>query len=102
MLVACLVVGRRGDDAGSLALALAAALVLTPVVWQHYLVVLVVPLAAARPRMSAVWLLPVALWLAPTNGNGAWWQTPLVGATAAVLVVATVRRRPSSIRPVTA
>ena len=83
LLVACLIVGRRGDEAGSLALALAAALVLTPVVWQHYLVVLVVPLAAAKPRMSAVWLLPVALWLAPTNGNGAWWQTPLVGVAAA-------------------
>jgi hypothetical protein len=102
LLGACLVVGRRGDDAGSLALALAGALVLTPVVWQHYLVVLVVPLAAAKPRMSAVWLLPVALWLAPTNGNGDWWQTPLVGATAVALVVATVWRRPSPIGPVTA
>ena len=91
LLVACARVARRGDDAGSLALALAAAFAVSPVVWQHYLIVLVVPLAAARPRMSVLWVIPIGLWLAPTNGNGAWWQTLLVGAVAATLVAASIR-----------
>jgi hypothetical protein len=33
-------------------------------------VLLLVPLAIARPRFSAVWLLPLLLWLTPLNGNG--------------------------------
>lgn len=88
LLAACWRVARRGDDVGSLALALAAALVLTPIVWQHYLLILVVPLAVARPKLSPVWLVPIVLWLAPTNGNGAWYQTVLVGAVAATMVAA--------------
>jgi hypothetical protein len=62
--------GRQGDDARSLICALAASLALTPVVWQHYLVLLVVPLALSRPRFSALWLLPLLLWLSPRAGHG--------------------------------
>jgi Glycosyltransferase family 87 len=43
-------------DRQSLTLALAASLVLTPVVWSHYLVLLLVPVALARPRLSGLWL----------------------------------------------
>jgi hypothetical protein len=89
-------VAGRGDDVGSLALALAAALVLTPIVWQHYLLILVVPLAVARPKLSPVWLVPIVLWLAPTNGNGAWYQTVLVGAVAATMVAAVLWPAPSA------
>ena len=48
-------------DRRSLGLALAAALVLTPILWLHYLVLLFVPIALARPRLSAVWFVPLAL-----------------------------------------
>jgi hypothetical protein len=47
---------RFDRDRQSLTLALAAALVLTPVVWSHYLVLLLVPVAIARPRLSGLWL----------------------------------------------
>lgn len=40
---------------------LAAALVLTPILWLHYLVLLVLPVALARPRLSALWLAPLSL-----------------------------------------
>ena len=52
-------VGER--DRRSLTLMLAAGFVLTPILWLHYLVLLVVPIALARPRLSALWLVPLAL-----------------------------------------
>jgi hypothetical protein len=51
----------RERDRRSLTLALAAALVLTPILWLHYLVLLVLPVALARPRLSALWLAPLVL-----------------------------------------
>lgn len=51
----------RERDRRSLTLALAAGLVLSPIVWLHYLVLLVVPIALARPRLSALWLAPLVL-----------------------------------------
>ena len=70
LLAVCVVLGRRGDDLRSFTAAVAAALAFTPVIWQHYLVLLLVPLAVARPRFSALWLLPVRLWLARARDNG--------------------------------
>jgi hypothetical protein len=35
--------------------------VLTPILWLHYLVLLVVPIALARPRLSLLWFAPLAL-----------------------------------------
>jgi alpha-1,2-mannosyltransferase len=55
---------RGNADSGdrrSLTLALAAGLVATPILWLHYLVLLVVPIALARPRLSTVWFAPLAL-----------------------------------------
>ena len=51
--------GRRR----SLGLAIAAALVLSPIVWRHFFVLLLVPLALSRPRFDAVWLIPIGLWV---------------------------------------
>jgi hypothetical protein len=50
-------------DRLSLTFALAAGFVLTPILWLHYLVLLVVPIALARPRLSALWFVPLALTL---------------------------------------
>jgi hypothetical protein len=53
----------RGDRDGRLrsafGLAVIAALTTTPIVWQHYMVLLVVPIAFASPRFSRLWLLPL-------------------------------------------
>jgi alpha-1,2-mannosyltransferase len=87
----CVVAGRRGDDAGSLALALAASLILTPIVWLHYFVLLFVPIAIARRTFSWIWLLPALFWITPYEENfGAYWRIPVgLGIAALILVVAT-------------
>lgn len=68
LLVAAARVARRSGDARerdrrSLTLVVAAALVLSPIVWFHYLLLLLVPIALARPRLSGLWLVPLPLWL---------------------------------------
>jgi hypothetical protein len=62
----------------SLGLAIAAALVLSPIVWRHFFVLLLVPLALSRPRFDAVWLIPIGLWVGDGTFNGAPWQTACV------------------------
>jgi hypothetical protein len=53
---------RRNRDVVTLSLALAAALAASPIVWVHYFLLLLVPLALARPRFSALWLVPFAYY----------------------------------------
>ena len=48
---------------------LAAALAASPIVWMHYFLLLLVPLALARPRLSALWLVPFAYY---PLGETAW------------------------------
>jgi alpha-1,2-mannosyltransferase len=107
LLAVCVVLGRRGDDLGSFTAAVAAALAFTPVIWQHYLVLLLVPLAVARPRFSALWLLPVALWLAERDNNGVPIQTVLpllvtVALVTALLVRPAAREPEPSVAPAAA
>jgi alpha-1,2-mannosyltransferase len=67
LVVLCITWARRGDEPRALLAAVAAALAGTPVLWLHYLVLLAVPLALLRPRFSALWLLPVVLWICPRS-----------------------------------
>jgi alpha-1,2-mannosyltransferase len=85
---------RRDGDRLSLTLAIAAALLLSPIVWLHYFVLLLVPLALSRPRFSPAWvLLPLPFWFSSTNGqshgHGALIAVAL--ATAAAILVASSR-----------
>jgi hypothetical protein len=89
-LALCVMAGRRGDDRRSFTLAIVTTLLAAPIVWLHYLVFLAVPLAIARPRLSPVWLAPVALWFTPSD-NGAWWQTVLAFIVAGAVVTAALR-----------
>ena len=68
LLVLCFLYARGGDEVRSFTCAVAATLALSPIVWLHYLVVLLVPLAIARPRFSLLWLLPALLWVSPKPG----------------------------------
>jgi hypothetical protein len=83
LIVWCVVLGRRGDDVRSFTCAVAATLALSPIVWLHYLVALIVPLAIARPRFTWLWLLPVVLWISPKPGYAEGYETfgPAVIAT---------------------
>jgi glycosyl transferase family 87 len=59
----------RERDVAVLTLALATALAASPIVWVHYFLLLVVPLALTRPRLSPLWAVPFAY--APL-GESAW------------------------------
>ena len=78
-------------DRRSLTLALAAALVLTPILWLHYLVLLFVPIALARPRLSAIWFVPLALTVLEWRDWYRGWPRgetgPLLSTAIAVTVV---------------
>ena len=78
----------------SLALALAAAFCLSPIVWRHFFALLVVPLGIARPRFDSAWLVPLGMWAGTGTFNGAPWQTALV-LTLAGLTLALAERRPT-------
>jgi hypothetical protein len=92
-LVACAVVARRGDDRRSFVLAVAASLLLSPIVWLHYLALLLVPLCVTRPRFGPVWLLPIVLWAVPADGlNRTTWQTALALAVMAAVIAASMAR----------
>lgn len=82
----------------SLGLAIAAALILSPIVWRHFFTLLIVPLALSRPRFDLVWLIPIGLWVGDGTFNGAPWQTSLVLAFAG-LTFALCEFRPQDDRP---
>ena len=67
----------------SFSLALAAALVLSPIVWLDYFAVAAVALAVGRPRLSAIWFLPLATWGLQGAGIG----TGDTAASVRVLIV---------------
>ncbi len=48
--------GRRGADAASMAIAVLAAILGSPILWEYYYALLIVPLAIARPRFSWPWM----------------------------------------------
>jgi hypothetical protein len=52
----------RDREVAALTLCLAAALAASPIVWMHYFLLLLVPLALIRPRLSLLWLVPFAYW----------------------------------------
>ncbi|MDX6504828.1 MAG: alpha,2-mannosyltransferase [Gaiellaceae bacterium] len=93
LLAGCALVGRRGDDRRSLTLALAAALALSPIVWLHYFVLLLVPLALARRTFSALWLVPLLFWATPYEEHfGEHWRIGVGIAVAAIALTASWRR----------
>jgi len=73
---------------GSLGLAIAAAFVLSPIIWRHYFVVLAVPMAIAFPRLHPAWVIPLAFWLVPGTYNGGTWEVAVALATAGATVAA--------------
>jgi len=82
--------GRDGDRRAFVA-AIGAGVILSPIVWPHYLVILFVPIALYRRRLSAAWVLPLLFWLLPgpeSHGSTAWIVATLAISAAAVLLAA--------------
>jgi hypothetical protein len=93
LAVAAIVLASRGRDGDrrSFVLAVLAALLTTPLLWLHYLLLLFVPIALYRPRLSAIWFLPMLLWLTPSsNSHGETWRIVLALAVLVGVAVGTV------------
>jgi hypothetical protein len=90
----CIRLGRRGEDLRAFTCGILAALALTPIVWAHYVLLLLAPLGVVRPRFSAVWLVPVLLWASPAEGNGVGPQ-PFLPALATVCLAVVILRLPA-------
>jgi hypothetical protein len=95
-VVAALVLLRhRGDDV-TFAAAVVGALIATPILWNHYLVLLLAPIAIARPRLAPLWLLPLVLWATPhPESVGVIWRIVFVLSVIGVVAIQTVRRSSS-------
>jgi|tagenome__1003787_1003787.scaffolds.fasta_scaffold20650825_2 alpha-1,2-mannosyltransferase len=63
----CVRFARRGHEDQAFVAAVAAALVGSPILWMHYTVILLIAMAIRRPTFGVAWLVPIALWLAPTE-----------------------------------
>jgi hypothetical protein len=59
LVVAWRLTGGPDGERRGFALAVIAALVATPIVWEHYMVLLLVPVALVSPGLSKLWLLPM-------------------------------------------
>ena len=86
LFVAWRIAQAPGGDRRSFSLAVIATLVASPIVWPHYLALLIVPIALLSPRLSPVWLVPLLSYLAPTDQlrERAWVFVPYIGMLAIV------------------
>lgn len=94
LIVACRRAARAGDERRSMLLCVLLMLAASPLVWNHYFALLIVPLAIYRPRVSLEWVVGLLFWLCPGSYLYEW-----EAALAAVLTVAIscrlVRRAPA-------
>ncbi len=89
----------RRSDTGTFAALVLAGLLLSPIMWMHYLVLLLVPLAVAHPRPNRWWLVYCLFWLSPTEDKGSMLQLLLVLAVACVLGAAGMSRTADAAEP---
>jgi Glycosyltransferase family 87 len=89
---ACLALARRERQVAAMALALGTSLLATPIVQLHYFALLIVPLALVRPRLSRVWVLPLAMWVCASPVHA--WQLAAALSIAATMALVAVRLDP--------
>jgi glycosyl transferase family 87 len=106
VLVAIVLVQRKGGedaDRQAFVLAIAAAFLFSPIVWTHYLALLVVPIAITRRTLSPIWFVPLAMWASYGQSDGHLWRVALGFSVCAVVLAASLRpawRLPTFGRPV--
>jgi len=89
LVVATVTLAARGPDGDrrAITVAVAGALLVTPVLWLHYFVLLFVPIGLYRPRLSGLWLVPLGFWLTPlAHSDGSTWRTAAGLLVSAVIV----------------
>jgi hypothetical protein len=91
--VSAVVLLRRRGDRTTFVAAVVAALIATPILWTHYLVLLLAPIAVARPRLGPLWLLPLVLWATPhPESLGILWRIILVLGVIGLVAIQAVGR----------
>jgi hypothetical protein len=83
---------RARSDARTFIACLGATLVVSPVVWMHYFVLVYVAIAVARPDFGAIWAVPLVLWVSAREGPAHPWENAVVlGVVTAAFVAAFMR-----------
>lgn len=85
--------GQSSDETSFLA-CIVLMLVASPLSWNHYFALLILPLAIRRRSLSREWFILLAFWACPAVGV-TWWETIIAWALTAALVVASAPRTPS-------
>lgn len=80
---------RREREA--LTLTVAVMLAASPIVWNHYFMLLLVPLAICSPQLGRLWMLPVLMWVCPAAGHTHAWQQAVAWAVAGLILAALAR-----------
>src|SRR5204863_6698479 len=99
MLCAVVLIGRRRSiesDRQAFVLAIAAAFLFSPIVWTHYLALLVVPIAITRRSLTPLWFVPLAMWATTGQSGGQAWRVVL-GLAVWSLVLAAAFRAPRAL-----
>jgi Glycosyltransferase family 87 len=91
------VAAREDGDRRAFSVAIVGAVMLSPIVWAHYFLLLAAPIALARPRLSLLWFAPLLFW--PTGAAALAQPHRLVlGVLIPLVVLVTVWRRPATDR----
>lgn len=85
------VLGHRRDEQRAFAVAVAAALACSPIVWLHYFALLLVVVGIAERSLGPAWFAPLAMYGSSGTGNGTTLQNALTIAAAALTVALAVR-----------
>jgi alpha-1,2-mannosyltransferase len=85
---------RIRDERKSLMVAVVVSLLATPILWMHYLILLVIPVGLARPRLARMWALPIVLWVTGNpESNGVLWRITFAIVVIAITTVVALRER---------
>ncbi len=76
----------------SFPLAVAASLLLSPIVWLHYFELLVLPLAASSRKLSPAWFVPLALYIVPGTSTDVRERHIIIGLVVLAVVTALTER----------
>ena len=88
---------RQEGDRRAFSAAVVAALALSPLVWIHYYLLLIVPIALVARRLHAIWLVPVlAFWVFTDNLSSVW---PVLWVSLVMAAVAVFTLRASGTAP---
>jgi alpha-1,2-mannosyltransferase len=92
-------VARTPDgERRALVVAIGVAVVASPIVWLHYFMLLLVPIALSRRRLAPLWLLPLAFWATPVHEtDGETWR--IVTGLAIFVVALSAALRPAERAP---